>query len=279
MTTREKQLVARLRKKMGDNPTTLVASGDIGSTVYLWDESTELFVATVALAEHVGLTCAETSEWVWTDDEHYDELVSARVVLFKGKLTSLENITEIEEEIIILKAKANFLRNLMLDSARYAKYNLRDTSAEKTSPQEYLDMARAIENYIKQLLDEGAGDESEDIGAKITQGFITRYSREHDMILPAKYDSDPPLLPFSLSQDSKGIYITIRRIFYTDFNAIFIKKGVSPDTGTTIKTLQVLKDWTILDEDVESGVTYLYTVVNEDINGNQTEKTEEITFA
>jgi hypothetical protein len=270
LTTKDYKLVARLRDKMGDNPTKVVDTTDKGKVIYLDG------VATTVTDQHLGLVVADQSKWTWTDDELLSQINSSRIQLFKGRKTDNLQLSEFEDECVLLQARIELVTQLATNSTKYAKYNLVNTEVARTSPDEYLTLARGLKSMLKDMLEEG--NDSDDIGATVQQGFTTRFDRQRGEYAQEKFLNVPNNIPFDLSVCSTGIQIDIHRTFIPNYQFHLLKKGIEPFEGDIIHVFEDLTDFRLIDENVSSGNTYRYTLIVTDMNGKTNKQSKTILY-
>ena len=270
-------LISRLRIKMGDNPTRVVNEKDENKTIYVLDSTSQVFVAKIANLSDCGKFCFDTEKVIWTDAEYREQLNSARVILFKGMVKTLEMLTEFEEEALLTVAKIEFLKVLAVDATRYAKYTTVNTQVEKTTPEQFMTMAVSLNKMLRDMLRDGSPDSSIEMDS-VTEGIIKRFDRNRGMYVSEKHDTPPIELPFLVTKEATGIRIRMRALFIPDYANHYIAKGVEPNEGTPFANFYRLQDMDFVDTDVISGITYRYTLFMYDVNGNLT-KTSQVVMA
>lgn len=245
----EAALILRLRQDVGDNPT---------------DE----------------LDVADTSLQIWTDTEHLAQLNSSRILMFKGQQDDLITLTELQDELLILHSTIKLNYVLAQDATRYVKYKIRDVNVEKLSPSEFLQIAKALEKRLeKTLLDVG---EETGLGDNVVVSTIRRYDRLNQEMTPSRYAPPSAIPNWRLSSVATGVQINIDYLFIHDYSTHYIKRmvGASGESGTVIKSYDILKDSFYIDDDSATESTaYRFRLFVEDINGNTTYKELSITYA
>jgi hypothetical protein len=244
------ELVLRLRQDIGDNP--LLEDG----------------------------TTPDTTAQIWTNAEHLAQLNSALVTVFKGKRSSLESLNSFEDELVILEATIKLNYILAMDSSRYVKYKLRDVDVSKLSPSEFIQIAKALEQKKKQLLEESS--DVEDVGNQVQQGIFRRYDKMHDAVVPTRYVKPLAIPSWSLSSSSTGVLINISYAFVDNYGSHFLKRmiGESGEDGTIVETWTVLTDIKHIDTDANVDDTeYRYRLYVEDTNGELFYEEKTVTYA
>lgn len=245
MTDKETNLVSRLRSKVSDNPLDAETSQPL------------------------------LNQQIWTDDELLAELNSARVTVFKGKKSDLSLLTEFEYEIVVLQANINLNYQLAQNSARYVKYTLNNANVQKCSPQEFIQIATALQQSLTNLLDEGS--DTSDIGKVVVQDTLRRFSKIDNAIVPTKYDSLPALPPFSVENTPQGVKINIGYTFIPDYRTHYVRKEWGGGKTILYNSSALMAD-SIIDTSVIDGSTYTYTLYLENINGKSSTKSISIKY-
>lgn len=247
MTTTETTLVSRLRNKMGDNPS---------------------YEGKPIIADQV-----------WEDEEYLEQINSSLTILFKGKKTALDRLTDFEKEALILHARIEMIDILTVDSTKYARYTMRDVGANRVSPQEFIQLAESLRTRLQGMLEE-SGSDANSMMPTVSEGIIKRYDRFRDQYIPSKFDAVPENLPFTLSSGNEGIIITIEKRFIPDYSRHYVYRKLSSASGygSIIKEYYELQNSVLLDDEVVEGNTYTYTVFIEDINNNENYSQQSITY-
>jgi len=246
-TALEKELIDRLRSAVGDNPTEPAVSG-----------------------QEVDLK----DQYIWTPDELYNALKDSFIETFKGKRQSFNILTDLETRIIILKARISLTYDLVMDSTRYVKYQMRDTGVEKIGPSELLEVAKALEEALKNLLEEA---EIQDIGGAITVGVIRRYDQIKDRVIPSIFAKSPDILPWEIDNVEEGVRIRIYYRMLDDYRGHFIQKKTST-TKTVIVNYTKIADTEYIDKDVDEDGIYTYTLYVESTNNIKKGDEKTITY-
>lgn len=249
-TTKEADMILRLRMDLGDNPTT-----------------------------EAGLS--DTTRQIWSDTEHLAHLNSALNLTFKGKRSDLEHLTSFEEELVILEATIKLNYILAQDSSRYVKYKIKDVNVEKLSPSEFLKIANALEKKKKLLLEEDSS--LTDVGYTVKVYATRRYDKRHAVLSPQRYQPPATIPNWYLESTSEGVKITIKYSFIDDYSSHFIKKMVDAtntdsNDGSILQTWHQLSESNLIDTDVTSGNNYRYRLYVESINGVHTYEDKVITY-
>ncbi len=265
MTAVESLIISRLRDKMGDNSTINVVSADVGTTIYLYDSSLGYYTQKVAVSGDVGKPKLDTSKYIWTEEELLGVVNSAFVQLFGGKKNSLDNLSNVEREIVILRATIDLHFVLATNSARYVKYKIRDVNVEKQSPNGFLEVAKALEKRLNSMIAD-LGNETGDVNVSIIQSTLRRYDQVDDIVYPSAYESKPTIPNFTLSMNGSSVNIHIDYAFVSDYNKHFIKKMTG--TETILKTLYVLKEEDIIDSSPVAATLNTYRLYVETVNGS-----------
>jgi len=318
MTSLESIIVSRLRAKAGDNPTksytnfitnavynsgnesvtvttnvnhTLVNGAritirsvlgmtDLNNSFDISNASTNVFdVPLITLQTYIsgGVFIEQlTSDQIWTDDELLEVLNSARITETKGK--EFDKITEFDLEIVLLRARIELNTILAQDSARYAKYTLRDVNAEKVSPQEIIKIASSLEERLEKLKQES---DNEGFGTTIHQSIIRAIDSQYDISIPTNFEPDIIVPVFTLTNVAgTGIQIDIPYAFISVYRTHFISKK-DGNTGLTniLINYYSLQTNTYIDTAVSNGVTYTYTLYIETLNGVLYKRELSITYA
>ncbi len=318
MTSLESTIVSRLRSKAGDNPTksytnfitnAVYNSGDESVTVttnanHTLVNGTRVTIRSVlgmtdlnnyfdisnasAKVFDVPLTTAQTyisggvfteqltANQIWTDEELLEVLDSARVTEAKGK--AFDAITEFDLEIVLLRARIELNTILAQDSARYARYTLRDVNAEKVSPQEIIKIADSLEERLEKLKQES---DDESLGSTIHQSVIRVVDPQYDISIPTEFEPDITVPVFTLTNVAgTGVQIDIPYAFISVYRTHFIKKK---DGSTGLENILInyysLQTSTYTDTEVADGVTYTYTLYIETLNGVLYKRELSITYA
>lgn len=274
MTTNEKDLISRLRAKMGDNPTRIIVTDDIGETLIIDG------VSTVITSEEVGQQAQKVEEYIWTDEEHLAILNTAFVQLFKTT-PDLETLSDYVTEVVVLKAQINLVYILATDATRYLKYNTRDVDVEKMSPTQFLALNKALINYLKELI---ASDSSSDPEVKSNEGFvhqsiIQRYDAVSDSVIDSRYNPPQESLAFVLSSVTTGVNIAIKYSFISNYREHFLLREDSLGTREVLKTFYSLQTEDYVDETAVDGETYTYELHVTNMNTQTVYTSSGITYA
>lgn len=251
MTQLELELIASLRRKIGDLPTRIITADDVGHTVYIEG------VPSIATTSDINKVTWDSSKQIWSDSELLSELYDSFYILFNNK-GSLEDLTEIEKRILILSARIELILQLATDAARYIKYTAQSINVEPVSPAEFINLAKALSETLDQLKDEYYNSDLNTIQSAIIK-FHDRFS---GLSYPTDYSPTPKLPGFevSLSSVPLQVEINIKYKFVVDFNYILLKKYVD-NVSTILEEYTVLKDATYIDTDILSGKTYKYELI------------------
>jgi len=163
---------------------------------------------------------------------------------------------------------------LATDSVRHIKYKLRDVEFEKRTPEQFLAIAKALREELKDLLDTHSNVDS---GSDVFVGALKVLDEEDGILIPTNYEPTPRVLDFTLSKVDEGIKIYIPYVFISNYSGHFISKIVG-NGSNIIYDSSILKEDTIIDSDVELGTTYSYKVVLETINGEYYSSTKSIVY-
>lgn len=241
-------LVVRLRSKIGDNPTGAGTGGD---------------------------EIPDPSRYIWTDAELLMELDSARRTIFKGAMSTLDLLDEVQEEMVLLGAAASLQYMLATNAARYGKYSLRDVEVQRLAPSEFLQIAKAFDARLQLLVEESADDNA---GATVQQGVFTRYDRTRDLYLPSRAQQRPKVPPFTVDVLVSTIVVTVRGAIIPTYRDHFLKKAGTGFAESIIRQWYQCIDQVFIDSDVQHGGTYTYTVCVADVNNEVATASKTVTF-
>jgi hypothetical protein len=225
--------IARVRSKIGDNPTREDGTLDV-------------------------------DKCVWSDDEVNEELRSARVTLFKGKRSSNSELSEPEAEMVVLGATINLIHVLAVNSGRYAQYTVREVKVERLSPSEWLHMAEALQTRLDRLIEDT--DTTVEMGPMVHQSVILLHDKTQDKVVPGRFMKYPSAIPFTLTATATSVTVKIADVFIPTYFRHFLKKSANVYPESIVATWNVLTPLEWVDTDVVEGVTYTYTMCIEDLN-------------
>ena len=257
-TTSELALIYDLRIKLGDTPTKVLTSSDVGSTAYI--QGVPFVVATADIGKDVD----DLTKQIWNDSEYYSNLSTSLALTFKGKRENFENLPLFEKAVLTISAQIVFTYELAYVSSRYTKYKMRDVDVQKTSPEEFISMAKALKDYLDSVLDEGS--DSGEIGNTVRQAVIRRFDKMDATMKPEIYQPDVKVLEFFLTLNSSNqVVIDIPYSFIVDYHSHFIKR-YGDDGENVVADYDTLKTEQYIDTEVVTG-TYIYRVYVESVNG------------
>jgi len=253
MTTVETSLIEILRDKIADNPVKVIDASPSGT-------------------EEI----ADTDNQIWSDTELLRILNTSLTLMFKGRVSSVDDLSDYDQVLVTLQANIELLYMLAQDSARYAKYTVRDVDVEKRSPGEFLDMAEALENRLGKLANESPTAETS--GVTVSQSFTRRKGTDVytqlDVMKPQKYAPPANLPTFKLTSVATGVEIKIGYAFIPDYSYHLIQRT---DIGL-LEEYFVLEELTYIDTTAVTATTYEYALQVFGLNGNYTSKKETITY-
>lgn len=239
-------------------------------TALVTHENVTGVTSTATATAYIATTVNDaTALQIWSDPEILAELNSARVLLFKGKVLTLETLNEIEEELLLLQGAVNFTYTLAMNATRYARYTMRDVQAEHLSPSEFISVARAMENRLKLMLIESGNSMKQDI-SDIKVSTMTRYSRETDAIVPSAYSKPPNEIQFWLTDGGtgNGITVAVDEGRVESYRSHTLKRTANNGTAVIVKNYYTLASDTFIDTDaITAGVSYSYILLVENLNG------------
>lgn len=256
MTNFEKELVANLRRKIGDNPTRVVTSNDIGTTLTI-----EGVTKIVDLSD-VNKIADDTGRQIWSDSELLSELLDSLYIIFPEK-ESLTELDELEKRIVILATRVELTMQLALDSARYIRYQSQNVGVDPVSPSELINLAKALKESLEEILDDYIGRDSE----RIKNGIIKFSDRYSELSFPTNYAPTPsiPKFTFTYNSDENKVYISAKYQFIDNFNSLFIKRELGLNSTIIFETT-VCKEYNIVDSDVEANKVYKYIIYLETLD-------------
>lgn len=253
MTTVETELISILRDKIADNPVKVIDGVESGTQ-----------------------EVADTENQIWTNTELLRILNTSLTLMFKGRISSVDDLSDYDQVLVTLQANIELLYMLAQDSARYAKYTVRDVDVEKRSPGEFLDMAEALENRLEKLANESPTSETS--GVTVSQSFTRRKGTDLytqlDVMKPTKYQPPANLPTFKLTSVTTGVEIKIGYAFVPDYSYHLIKRT---DVGI-LEEYYSLEELTYIDTTAVTATTYEYELQVFGLNGNYTSKKESITY-
>jgi len=302
MTTIEAGIVSRLRNKLGDNPVNIVINGivgashsagvvtvimqsnhdlqdsmrltisgvlgmtDLNSSFTIFNASAKTFDVTLTTVQSYVSAGAyiiqDIEKQIWADDELLEALTSSNVQIFKGT-KGFDELEEFDTEILLLRTNVDLIYQLATDSARYSRYILKDVNAKKVDPQQFLEIAKALEKRFDGLVAELDDDNAGNI---VHQSVFRVEDREEDILIPTQYEADQPIPAFSLSSVATGVQIVIKYKFVPAYKLHFIKQIDDEGAENIIEELYRLKSETIIDTTVENGKTYQYKMYIKTLN-------------
>lgn len=251
MTSLELELIASLRRKIGDLPTRVVTTDDIGSTIYIDGQPS------IATANDVNKVTWDTSKQIWSDSELLSEIYDTFYILFTDK-TALTELSEIEKRILILSTRIELTLQLATDAARYIKYTAQSINVEPVSPAEFINLAKALSETLNQIKDEYYQSDLNTI-----QSALIKFQDRFDgLSYPTDYSPTPKLPGFEVTLLDSPLRVEIKIIykFVVDFNYILLKKYIGA-VSTILEEYTVLRDTIYIDEDIVSGNDYKYELI------------------
>ena len=256
MTQIEKELIANLRRKIGDNPVREVISNDIGNTIYFLDGSSK-----VADINDIGKTILDLEKIIWTNEELLEEIYDSFYIIFENNKKDLSDLDELEKRIVTLAARVELTFQLATNAARYIRYQAQSINVNVVDPNEFLNLAKALKESLQEILDDYVGRDID----KVKQGIIHYVDRYDDLLKPTKYEPTPAFPDFNLNYNNGCIYLNSDYVFINNFREIFIKKKTDT-TETIIFESDVCREYSIKDCDVQPNKTYKYIVYLRTIN-------------
>lgn len=268
LTETEIGMISRLRRKMGDNPTSIVTSEDVGTTVYIDG------VEQTAAQDDIGKTKQDVDKQIWSDTELLDELNIARTTIFKLDKTSLDELDDVEEILVILSARIELTMELALDSSRYVRYQALSVITTPQSPSELVNIAKYLDRKLENLI----AEVDSSVGDVIREGIVRIHDRHEDLMIPTEYQPPQTVPAFTLTEVDNNVEIFIPYTFIKDYHSHFLKK-IYNSVGTILQEWTVIEDKTYTDEDVSSGETYEYELFVQSVNGYYTSVKKSITLS
>lgn len=250
MTNIEKELVANLRRKIGDNPTRVVTVNDIGTTLIIDG------VPKLVDMSDVNKIADDTTKQIWSDAELLSEIYDIFYIIFPLK-NSLDDLDELEKRIVVLATRVELTMQLALDSARYIRYQSQNVAVEPVSPSELINLAKALKESLNEILDDYVGRDSD----KIKQGIIKFSDRYTELSYPTNYAPTPimPEFTFTYNATENKVYISAPYQFINNFKSLFIKRELGL-VSTIIFETTVCSQYNIVDSEVEANKNYKYIV-------------------
>ena len=250
MTNNERELIANLRRKIGDNPTRIVTVNDIGTTLIIDG------VPKVVDLSDVNKIADDVAKQIWSDKELLSEIYDAFYIIFQGK-NSLDELDELEKRIVVLATRVELTMQLALDSARYIRYQSQNVAVEPVSPSELINLAKALKESLNEILDDYVGADTD----RIKQGIIKFSDRYTELSHPTNYAPTPtmPVFTFTYNQAENKVYINAPYQFINNFKSLFIKRELGL-VSTIIFETTVCSQYSIVDSDVEPNKNYKYIV-------------------
>lgn len=256
-TAKEKILISLLRGKMGDSP-------------FLVDANDQLIL------DSDGNPQIDLNKAVWSDDEYYRVIKSAMIKTFKGKKNSLDLLDDYSSEIILMQGQIDLTMVLALDAVKYVRYKTPGgIEVERPTPNQLLDIAKALKSSLKDLFEEGGDGE---IGAQVVVSILRRYDKNLDMMLPSRYQPTPKFPPFFVASKIGYVEVTIGYSFIEDFRALYLKK-IEGATENIIATYYTIKDTVFKDTNVVAGHTYTYRLYVQTVNNDMFYIDNPVTYA
>lgn len=227
-------LVEWLRDKVGDNPT-----DEDGSPV--------------------------EADRIWTDPELEDCLNDAMISLFKGAKDSFDVLTVLERSWVVKKARAELMLVLAIDSARYAKYTVRDVEAERLSPSSFLEIYETLKGSLSEEMSQA--EEGMDLGSTVQEGILIKYDKDYDLMRPTRYLKPGKVPELVFESTATGVKVTIPYVFIADYTGHILKR-MSPGAETIIQTYTILSRSEYTDTDAKTEATkYTYRLLVEKSSG------------
>ncbi len=270
LTTKEIELVALLRQKVGDLPTRVVVLADVDTTIYIDG------VESTAVVGDVGQITWNTSLQIWSDAELVNEIMDSLIILYKGEKTSLETLLLIEEKIIILATRIELTLQLAMDAVRYVRFKALSVEATPVSPSELVNQAKFLQQQFDKIIEEV---DDETLGGVVQQAAFRVIDRHEDLTVPTEYSPPQKIPAFTLTEVVPTIEIFIPYTFIADYKSHFIKKTITGGSTNILVEFYTLKEQTYVDEDVLVATEYTYELFVQSLNGELTSVSQSITTA